>query len=990
MNVSFAPKLLLLGTFCCLGLLRLNAQQPAGAVTGPVTGTVKNEKGEPVESASVQVLHKGKGVYTGKTGAFSLLASPEDSLLITSVGYENLRTRVQAVMSLVLRPSSSTILNDVVVIGYGSTRKKELTGSITTVNSKDFQMGAITTPEQLIAGKVAGVSITSNGGAPGAGSTIRIRGGASLNASNDPLIVIDGLPFSGNNIYGSSNALSLVNPNDIESFTVLKDAAATAIYGSRASNGVLMITTKKGKAGSPVLSFTTQVSLAKLIKETSVLSSGQFRHLVDSLGSGTYDGTHTYKSLLGSANTDWQKEIFRAAISTDNNLSLTGAVKNMPYRVSVGYLNQEGIVRTDNLQRFSGGISLSPRLLDGALKIDINLKGALSKARFANGSAIQSAISFDPTQPVHAKNEFGNYFEWASTTGSTVTLTKLATRNPVSLLDLYHNQSEVQRSFGSVQIDYALPFLPDLHANVNLGYDVAKGSGTIKVPAYAGQNFLDTGQNNQYRNSIANTVAEFYLSYDKKLSSLKSRVTATGGYGYYDNLSKNYFYPFVQATGHVTQGTNPPHPYDKPQTVLLSYYGRLVYSYDDRYYLAGTIRTDGSSRFNPDVRWGVFPSAAFTWRVSQEQFLKNNTTLSDLKLRLSYGVTGNQDGIGAYPYQAVYSTGDNSSRVQFGDSTYNMASPGAYDANIKWETTTTYNAGLDYGFLQNRITGSIDFYQKKTKDLLNIAPVAAGTNFSNTLLTNVGNVENKGVEVQISANLVKTRSFSWDAGFNVAYNKTTITNLTASKDPSFPGTLYANNVQINAVGYDAGSFYVYHQVYEKTGRPIEGVYEDVNKDGLINTQDLYKYKSPFPKWIMGFSTQFTYNRWTLSTVLRANVGNYMYNNVAQGANKASIFNTLGFLSNTLTDVLHSQFINGQSQSDYFVQNASFLKMDNLGLSYKLGSVFRQHASLRINANCQNVFTVTKYTGMDPEIYGGYDNVLYPRPRVYVLGVNLQF
>lgn len=951
----------------------------------PIQGTVHNEKGQPIGSASVAIQGARGGTTTDDQGRFSMAVARNAMLIVSYVGYDTLHIRAAPGLNIFLRPSASS-LNDVIVIGYGSVKKKEVTGSIATVTAKDFQQGSITTPEQLIAGKVAGVSITSSGGTPGGAVTIRIRGGASINASNDPLIVIDGLPLSGNNIYGVSNPLSMVNPVDIESFTVLKDAAATAIYGSRASNGVILITTKKGKRGRPVTNFSTQVSVSRLIREAGLMSAAQFRQYVDSLGSSTF------KSLMGNATTDWQKEIYQTAISTDNSLSVTGSLKDMPYRISVGYLRQDGILRTDNLQRMTGAISLSPRLLNGSLKMDINLKGSLSKARFANQGAISSAVYFDPTQPVHAKSDYGNYFEWASVDQSTgaVTLNKLAPKNPVAMLDLYHNLSDVRRSFGNIQLDYRLPFLPDLHANLNLGYDVARGYGTIKVPAYAAQNFLDTGQNNQYRNKTGNAVAEFYLSYDRNIKTIKSHVTTTAGYGYYHNISWNYLYPFINAKNDTALGTKQNHPFDKIQTVLLSYYGRLVYSFDDRYYLAGTIRTDGSSRFNPDVRWGIFPSAAFTWRISQESFLKNNRTLSDLKLRLSYGITGNQDGISAYPYQAVYSFSDNSSRVQFGDSLYNMASPAAYDENIKWEQTTTYNAGLDYGFLQNRISGSIDLYYKKTKNLLNIVPIPTGSNFSSTLLTNVGNVENKGVEFQLSASLVKKKAFSWDASFNAAYLQTKITNLTAVKDSTYAGTLYANNVQINTVGYDLGSFYVYHQVYDKTGKPIEGVYQDVNKDGAVNTADLYHYKSPFPKVILGFSTQLTWQRWTLNTVLRANLGNYMYNNVATGAVRSNIFNTLGYLANTFSDVLHTGFYYSQPQSDYYVQNASFLKMDNLGISYDVGRVFHEHAQLRVNANCQNVFTITKYTGIDPEIYGGYDNALYPRPRIYVLGLNLQF
>jgi TonB-dependent starch-binding outer membrane protein SusC len=958
-----------------------------------MSGTVTNEKGEPVESASVQVSGTDKGTLTDKKGAFSLFAQPNDLLTISFVGYDTLNVRAKPQLRIALHPSNGS-LNDVVIIGYGTQRKKELTGAISVVTAKDFQQGAITSPDQLIAGKVAGVSITSNGGSPGAGSVIRIRGIASLNGSNDPLVVIDGLPFSGNNIYGASNALSLINPNDIESFTVLKDGSATAIYGSRASDGVILITTKKGSKGKPRFNASSQVSVGKLIKEADVLSASQFRTFVDSLGTGTYDGTHTFKSLLGNANTDWQKQIYQTSVSTDNNISASGAIGKIPYRVSLGYLNQDGIVKTDNLRRYTGGISLTPSLLQDHLKIELNLHGTVSKARFANaGSAISSAMYFDPTQPVHAANAYGNFFEWASTDpgSGAVTLNKLAPRNPLALLDLYHNNSTANRSFGNVRMDYQFPFLPGLHANLNLAYDVAKGSGTIKVPAYAAQNYLDSGMDNRYLGKVSNGTGEFYLAYLKDLPSIKSNLSLTAGYGYYNTLAKNYNFPSLRANGDTIPGSNPPFPFDKPENTLISFYGRMIYTFNTRYIVAASIRDDGSSRFSPATRWGTFPSLAFTWRIQQEQFMKSATALSNLNLRLSYGVTGNQDGIYDYPYLAVYAPGDNTSQVQFGNKFYSVAGPAAYDQNIKWEQTATWNGGIDYGFLGNRLTGSFDIYYKKTKDLLNTVPIPAGSNFSSTILTNVGNMENKGAEFIISASPVRSKDWNWDVSFNIAYNTNKITNLTATKDPSYPGTLTGNGViQINSVGYNANSFYVYHQEYDKNGKPIEGVFQDINHDGIINQQDLYRYKSPFPKYILGFSTQVSYRRWTASTVLRANIGNYMYNQISSNANRANAFNPLGYLANTFTDILSTHFYYSQPQSDYYIQNASFLKMDNLGLSYNAGRLFDNSIGVRINGNVQNVFTVTKYTGQDPELYGGIDNTFYPRPRTYTLGVNLQF
>ncbi len=987
MILSNAKKLLLLVGFTCLSALAAISQQ----ATIPVTGNVKNEKGEAVDFASVRIQGTQMGTVTDSKGNFSIAAPVDALLLISHIGYDTVALKAQARMTIVLIASTGT-LTDVVVIGYGTQKRKELTGSVATVTAKDFQQGSITTPEQLISGKIAGVSVTSNGGAPGAGSVIRIRGGASINASNDPLIVIDGVPLSGNNIYGASNSLSLINPSDIESFTVLKDAAATAIYGSRASNGVILITTKKGAGKKPVINFNTQVSASTLARKLDLQTADEFRQYVDSLGGGTFDNVTTYKSLLGDANTDWQDEIYRTALSTDNNISVSGSYKNLPYRFSAGYLNQDGLLETDNLQRFSGGISLNPRLLNNHLKIDINIKGAINKSHFANQQAISSAMYFDPTQPVRATSPYGNYFEWASTdVGSgSVTLNKLAPRNPVALLDLYRNLSNVQRSYGNIQFDYMLPFLPELHANLNLGYDVAKGEGKIDVPALAAQNFLDGGQHNKYSNKINNKVGEFYLSYVKDLKELKSNITATAGYGYYNNLSTNDNYPNLRANGDTIPGSKPLFLLDKPENTLISYYGRLIYTFNTKYILAASIRTDGSSKFAKDTRWGTFPSLALTWRINREDFLQNSRTLSDLKLRLSYGVTGNQDGIYNYPYQSIYSLSGNGSNVLFGNTYYSMGTPAAYDASIKWEQTSTYNAGLDFGFLNNRISGSFDIYSKKTKDLLNTIPIPAGSNFSSTILTNVGNLENQGMELQINATPISHGSFTWDLSFNAAYNKNKITKLTATNDPTYPGTLTGNGIiQINSIGYSTNSFYVYKQEYFK-GKPVEGVYADINGDGIINQSDLYRYQSPFPKYTLGFSTQLTYKKWVLSTVLRSNIDNYVYNNITTGAVRSNVLNPLGYLANSLSDIYNTQFINGQGQSDYYIQNASFLKMDNLGLAFNAGKVMGDKVNLRVSANCQNVFTVTKYKGIDPEIFGGIDNTIYPRPRIFVLGVNLQF
>jgi len=964
---------------------------PAFSQDKVVTGKVTDSKdGSALSNVTVTVKGTTVITQTNAQGIFKLkVPASAKALVITSVGYGNQEVAIGTDFLTVKLNQSSTALADVVVIGYGTVKRKDLTGSVASVGSKDFQGGSITSAEQQIAGKVAGVSITSNGGQPGAGSTIRIRGGASLNASNDPLVVIDGVPLSSVNLQG-------INPNDIESYNILKDAAATAIYGSRASNGVILVTTKHGKSGKPVFNFTTQLSAANISKEYPVLSPGAFRNLITTIGSGSQ------VAMMGTASTDWQKQIYHTAITSDNNLSMTGSYKNIPYRLSGEFLDQGGILITDNLKREALSISLTPHFFTNHLKVDINIHGANTDQRNANTSAIGNAVSFDPTQPVYSgKSQFGGYYEW--TTNDT-TPNSLSNRNPVALLNQYNAENHALRSFGNVQFDYKFHFLPDLHANLNLGYDVAQYTGTTKVPSEAAQSYnaIPTlrGQNNQYSNNYTNKVLEFYLGYNKDIKSIKSSISAVAGYGYYDNYYSNKNYPSISAANDTIPGTVPVYPSSYSEVTLESYYGRLIYTYNNKYTLMGSIRTDGSSRFGPSYRWGVFPSGSLSWKIKQENFLKNVSAISDLKLRASYGITGQQDGIPFYSYVNYYSQSGNTSTVNFGNNYYNFWSAPPYVTDLKWEETATSDIGLDFGFLNNRITGTIDYYYKKTKNLLATVFVPTLTNFGNQLTRNVGNMTDEGVELSLNALAIKTKKFSWDIGFNVAYNKFTITNLTVSQDSLAKLVNYAvggisggtgNTIQAQSVGYSPYSFYVLQQIYTTNGKPIEGAYVDQNRDGIINQSDLVHYKSPFAPLTFGFTTSFTYEKWSLSTVLRANVGNYMYNNVASNqAVLRNVLNPVGFLQNSPSSILNTNFYNNQFFSSYYVENASFLKMDNLGISYNVGPLSKNTYNLRLSLNCQNVFVVTKYTGSDPEIYGGIDNVLYPRPRTFTLGANLSF
>ncbi len=969
------------------------------AQTARLQGRVLDNEGNSVVGATVQFIGQQSATSTGPNGAYSFSnVSPGSYKVgVYMIGYDQAEQTINLAvgdntLDFTLTSFASS-LDEVVVIGYGTQKKGDLTGSLTTVSSKDFQKGLISSPEQLIAGKVAGVQITTSGGQPGGGATIRVRAGASLNASNDPLIVVDGVPLSTGEISGVGNPLSLINPNDIETFTVLKDANATAIYGSRASNGVILITTKKGTSGKPSFNFSSQNSLAKVANKVDLLSADQIREYVNT------EGNDAQRASLGDANTDWQDEIYREAFASDNNLSVAGAIQpNLPYRVSLGYLSQQGILKRDLLERTTAGINFAPKLFDNSLQIDINLKGSISNSQFANQDAIGAAIQFDPTKPVYTENRFGNYYEWTQYNNNTQQddPNPNAPRNPVALIDLKDDNGKVARSFGNIQFDYALPFLPELHANLNLGYDVSRGQGSTSIPAYAASNINTLGEITRYKKEITNTVGEFYLNYIKDLTDIQSNINATAGYGYYDNRSKEYNFDRTSADGTVL--STPTFPFDIPHNRLISYYGRLIYTYADKYIFSGTVRTDGSSRFSEENRWGVFPSVGATWRIKEESFLKDNNTISDLKLRLSYGVTGQQDGIANYSYLPNYVRSMNESLYQFGNTFYNMYTPVAYDKNIRWESTATYNGGIDYGILNGRLSGSVDVYFKKTKDLLSTIPIPVGTNFSNLLLTNVGNMENKGVEFSLNGAAIRKDDLNLDLGFNFTYNHSKVTNLTAVDDPNYlveQGGISGstgNNIQAHVVNHVPYSYRVYRQVYAEDGSPLEGIYEDLNGDGIINDNDRYFYKSPLPTYLLGFTAQLNYKKWTLNTVLRSNIGNYVYDNVS--SNFASRYNVLdpnGPINNAPTSFLGAQFEQKQYNSDYYIHNASFLKMDNLSLSYAAGSIFRNGGGrLTISANMQNVFTVSKYKGVDPEIDGGIDNRFYPRPRTYVLGVNLDF
>lgn len=984
--LNLAKRSLLLVALFVIGCLQLMAQ--TRTIKGEVTDA---QNGEALIGATVMVEGEKGGTVTDFDGNFSLqVSSSAKKIKVSYIGYIDKVLSISDNMKVKLE-SDSKALADVVVIGYGTARKSDLTGSVATVKSKDFNKGLVSSPEQLINGKVSGVQIMSNSGSASAGSTIRVRGGASLNASNDPLIVLDGVPLEQGGISGnSSNFLSMINPSDIESMTVLKDASSTAIYGSRASNGVIIITTKKGQQGAVKVNFNTTNSLQTRAQMVDMLSRDEFVNVINQFGDANQ------KSLLGTANTDWNDEVYRTAFGTDNNLSVSGSIdKWLPFRVSVGYYNQSGLVRKDNVERWTGNVVLTPSFFQDHLKLTINAKGTLNNNSFNNGGAVWAAATFNPTIPVYSGNDkYGGYNEALDADGVPV---NAGVRNPRGLVDLYDSKSKVSRFIGSMDVDYKVHFLPDLKLHATVGADYAKGDGTIYVPAYAAQSYNKDeslgGSDYKYGpQKNENRLLTLYANYAKYFEDIKSNVDLTAGYDYQYWKSTTPLYYTKSAAG-TNLSTVKASDY---RHVMLSYYGRINYSFDGKYLLTATVRRDASSRFSKDTRWGTFPSVALGWTLTEEPWLKNQKVLSNLKLRASYGVTGQQEGIGNYNYLPVYTYSVTGAEAFINGQYINTYRPEAYVSDLKWETTTSWNFGLDFGFLDGRIGGAIDFYTRKTKDLLASVPTAAGTNFSKTILTNVGNVDSKGIEVSLNATPIQTKDWEWNLSYNFTWQNMKVKNLSLIKGGSQTNvkvgpSIDAYQFQVLSEGYEPYMFYVYHQLYDsQTGKPIEGAYADLNNDGEINESDLYRYHSPAPKYIMGLSTSLRYKQLTLGMSFRANIDNYVYNGMGMST---GAFETVSYnnsqLNNLNTSFLKTGFKTRQYLSDYYVENASFLKLDNLSLSYNVGKI-NKWASLTVSAMVQNVFTITGYSGTDPEVPNGMDNSFYPRPRTYSVSLGLQF
>lgn len=987
----------LLGMFLSLGVY---AQQ----IT--VNGHVKDSTGEPVIGANVLVKGTTMGAITNVDGNFTLSAPQNSILEISFIGYKTVEIQAKSSLMVTLL-DDAILLDEAVIIGYGVVKKSDATGSVTAIKADKISQGVTTSAQDMIAGKIAGVSVISQGGTPGGSATIRVRGGSSLSASNDPLIVIDGLAMDNDGIKGMSNGLGMVNPNDIETFTVLKDASATAIYGSRASNGVIIITTKKGVAGSkPKVSYDGNFSVGVLPSKLDVMSGNEYRDYINNLY-----GTDNLPYALGEANTDWQDEIFRSAISHDHNVTVSGGLKNAPYRISLGYTNQNGILKTSNYERYTASVNVAPAFFDNYLKVNINTKLMYAKNQYADAGAVGAATVMDPTRSIYdnTTNVFGGYYQWSTRAEYgdpdwMLTPNALAGQNPVAMLQLKDDGAKSTSFVGNVEVDYKFHFLPDMRIHANLGGDYSQGKQTtIDSPySYSSHYYGWNGFTNEWKYNLSGNA---YLQYTKELNDHFIDVMA--------GAEQQHFHRTWHEKG---QGINPLTNEARNakdirhgrHSSLVSYFGRLNYTFLNRYLLTATIRQDGTSRFSDanNNRWGTFPSVALGWKIKEEAFLKDVDVLSDLKLRLGWGVTGQQNITDSdFPYMPQYVENETGAYYQFGDEVVSISRPNAYNGKLKWEETTTYNVGLDFGFLNGRITSSVDYYFRKTDDLINKVKIAAGTNFNTELLSNIGSLENQGIEFTVNAKPVVSRDFKWDLGYNITYNKNKITKLTTGSGKDYyvatggvsHGT--GSNAQAHKVGHAASSFYVYQQVYGDNGKPIENLFVDRNGDGIINDADRYIYKKPTGDVLMGLTSKMIWKEWDFSFALRASFNNYVYNDVlADRANvgQNGMWSTSGFYSNRPVDAIKLGFqgIGDYYMSDYFVQNASFVRCDNITLGYSFKNLLKATAYKGIEGRAyftvQNPFVITKYDGLDPEIDGGIDRNVYPRPTTFLLGLSLQF
>ena len=948
-----------------------------------VKGTVKDGSGQPLMGASVLVKGTSHGTAADFDGNFELKVDKGVTLVVSSVGYKSREVAAKAgTMNIVLQEDTQQ-LEDVVVIGYGAIKKKDLTGSVNLVTDKDFNKAPAVNADQLIQGKIAGVQMTSASGAPGEGQTIRIRGNGSLSLTSNPLIVIDGVPMNDGGVGGSRSIFNSINPEDIESMTVLKDASSTAIFGSRAANGVIMITTKKGKANQDLkISFNTSIAVQDVNKYVDVMNANQFRQTVKGLNNPAAE------ALLGNADTNWQKEIYQTAPMSNSTLVLSGAYKTLPYRVSVGHSYADGILRTDNFKRTNAKISLNPTFFDKSLKLELNANGTYMQNRFANKDAIGAAVEYDPTQSVFGGlAKYGGYHAWVNpNNGSRY---DLAPNNPMAMLKFLDDSSKVYRFIGNAKVDYTFPFFKDITASVNVGIDYSKGEGDKITDRRMPTSTPDfDGAKTTYTNKATNKLFDAYINYMKDIKETHN-IGLMIGHSYqsfeFDDNSTDYSY-------FTNPGDNKEVPnINKSRNVLMSFFGRANYSYKNRYLLTATLRADASSKLNPDDRWGYFPSVALAWNVSNENFLKDNKTLNELKLRFGYGEVGNVNGLGDYLFLTNYTRSQDGASYQLGDSFYQTYRPGVTNKNLRWEVGNTLNAGIDFGLLDNLITGTLDVYRKQTKDLIAETTIDPFTNFKNRVNANVGDMENKGIELGLTVTPIRNieKNIRWSVNYNIAYNENKITRMPDDQPTGGISGGTGNRVQLHREGETPYSFFVYQQVYDAQGNPVENAFVDRNGNGKIDEGDRYLYKSPFAPITMGFGTDLNYKNWDLNITTRANIGNYVYNNTQSRLDQfGEITANSGFLRNIKANSNFQRHNDQSWLSDYYLENASFFKLDNITLGYTFPHTDKMY--IRLYGTVQNVLTITKYSGLDPEVYGGIDNNFYPRPQTYLLGLNVNF
>ncbi|EIJ37679.1 TonB-linked outer membrane protein, SusC/RagA family [Galbibacter orientalis DSM 19592] len=947
-------------------------QSVSGVVTDASTNT-------PIPGVNVVIKGTTTGTTTDFDGQFTINAENGTVIQFSYIGFNTQEKPVTGATMNVVLTEDTQQLDEVVVIGYGSVKKKDATGAVDQVSTEDFNQGPVLNAGQLITGKIAGVSVTSGGGAPGEGQNIVIRGQGSLSLNSSPLYVIDGVPIADSGVGGARSPLNFINPNDIESMTVLKDASSTAIYGARAANGVIMITTKKGKGNDFKFSYSGSTTLYTPTNYVDVMDANEFRTLVNEVGSA--DAI----SRLGASNTNWQDQIYGDAFGFEHNLSTTGNIAGfMPVRASIGYTDQDGVLQGDNFARTTASINLRPSFLDNHLKVELNGRGSYTENKFANRDAIGTSVDFDPTQAIYDENSpFGGYFTWLNNDN---VQNSLAPTNPVALVNLKDDTAEVRRFIGNAKVDYKLHFFPDLTATVNVGLDKSNSHGRTIVSDQMPSSQLDwNGSFSNYTNEATNKLFDAYATYSKEIDV--HSITAVAGYSYQSFENDNYSFD-----SEAEEEGNNPIRIDKWRSVLLSYFGRFNYNFDNRYLVTATLRADASSKLNPNDRWGYFPSVAVAWNLNNESFLEDSEVINQLKLRVGYGEIGNVNGLGDYNFLTKYTASRTNANYQLGDGFYQTYRPEEYNENLRWEVGKTLNAGVDYGFFNNRISGSVNAYLKKTEDLISFVTVDPFTNFSNGIDKNIGDMENKGIEFELNVVPVQTDTFNWSIGYNISVNSNEITNLPDQVEVGGINGGTGNNIQLHKEGYSPFSYWVYKQVYNEAGAPIEGAYVDRNGDNQINDDDRYLYKDPYADVIMGLNTNLNYKNWDLAVVTRANIGNYAYNNMASSKSYELRATENSILTNLHRDYFNSRFqsiTETNLQSDYYIQDASFIKIDNITLGYTLQDAIPS-TSLRFYGSVQNVATFTDYDGLDPEIGGGIDNNFYPRPRSFVFGVNLNF